>query len=147
MGMIVCLCCVGMASSAASKSDGFDGLVRAVDARYHVHGSRAPMMWAVSLAARGFTHGGVRGMRVVTYEGFPEEVDRGEIEGMVRAQLGAEWMPMVRSRSEGESSLVYVQPDGERVRMVVVSLEKHELDMVRMEMNPEALARWEREGH
>ncbi len=145
--MIVCLCCVGVVASASSKGDGFDGLVRAVDERYHVHGRGVPMMWAMSLVARGATRGGVRGMRVVTYESFPAGADRTEIDRMVKAKLGAGWTPMVRSRSERETSLVYVQPDGVWVRMVVVNLEKDELEMVRMEMNPEALARWEDEGH
>jgi hypothetical protein len=143
--MIVCLCCIGMAASAAGGSNGFDGVVRAVNERYHVQGKGVPMMWAVSLVARGFTHGGVRGMRVVTYEHFPEGVDRGEIEGIVRTQLGSEWTPMVRSRSEGETSLVYVQPNGRWMRMVVVNVEGHELNAVRMEMDPEALARWEKD--
>lgn len=143
--MLVCLCCVGVAAAANGKGDGFDRLVGALNERYHVHGKGVPMMWAVSLAARGFTHGGVRGMRVVQYEQFPEGVDRAEMEGMVREHLGAAWSPMVRSRSDAETSLVYMQPDGASTRMVVVNLEGRELNVVRMEMNPEALARWEKE--
>ena len=149
--MIAALCCVGMAASAATKGDGFEGLVRAVNARYHVHETRVPMMWAVSLVARGVTHNGIRGMRVVTYEAFPADADRTEIETMVRSELGAGWSPMVRSvrpgsaASKGETSLVYVEPNGDQVRMVVVSLEGRELSLVRMEMNPEALARWQKD--
>ncbi len=131
--MIVCLCCVGMAASVEAAGDGFDGIVRQVETRYHVHGKRIPMMWAVSLAARGFTHGGVRGLRVVEYEGVREQVDRSGLDQMVRSELGRGWSPMVRERSEKETSLVYVQaaPD-QRMRMVVVSLEGTELNLVRM---------------
>ena len=41
---------------------------------------------------------------------------------------------------------MYVQPDGARVRMIVISLEANELDLVRMEMSPDALARWKAKG-
>lgn len=142
--MIVCLCCLGLASSVEAAGDGFDGIARQMEARYHVHGKRIPMMWAVSLAARGFTHGGVRGLRVVEYEGVREQIDRSGLDQMVRTELGSGWSPMVRARSETETSLVYVQalPD-KRMRMVVVSLEGTELNLVRMEVSSEALARWE----
>ena len=132
---------------ASAEPHGFDTLRRALDGELHRQGKGVPMMWAVSLAARGFTGGGVRGLRVVQYEGLPEEAfaDRVALEQTVRRELGAEWSPMVRERSEGETSLVYVQPAGKNVRMIVMDLEGRELNLVRMELSPEALARWERE--
>ena len=144
--MLVCLCGVGMAASAAGASEGFDGVVRTLNERYHVRGKGVPMMWAVSLLARGFTRGGVRGLRVVEYEGLPAEADRAGMAAVVRERLGTGWSPMVRSSSEHETSLVYVQPEGAWMRMVVVDAEGSELHLVRMEMNPEALARWEKDG-
>ena len=132
---------------AAAGPHDFDTLRQALDGELHRRGKGVPMMWAVSLAARGFTGGGVRGLRVVQYEGLPEEAfaDRVALEKTVRRELGAEWSPMVRERSAGETSLVYVQPAGKNVRMIVMDLEGRELNLVRMELSPEALARWERE--
>ncbi len=145
--MIVCLCCLGLMASAEATGDGFDGIVRQVESRYHVQGKRVPMMWAVSLLARGFTHGGVRGLRVVEYEGVRAQIDQSGLDQMVRSELGKGWSPMVRERSEKETSLVYVQAaEGKRVRMVVVSLDGTELNLVRMELSPEALARWQEKG-
>ncbi len=145
--MIVCLCCLGLVASEAATGDGFDGIVRQVEGRYHVHGKRVPMMWAVSLAARGFTHGGVRGLRVVEYEGVRAQIDQRWLDQTVRSELGNGWSAMVRDRSEKETSLVYVQAAPEkRVRMVVVSLDGTELNLVRVELSPEALARWEEKG-
>lgn len=145
--MIVCLCCLGLVASEAATGDGFDGIVRQVESRYHVHGKRVPMMWAVSLAARGFTHGGVRGLRVVEYEGVRAQIDQRWLDQTVRSELGNGWSPMVRNRSEKETSLVYVQAAPEkRVRMVVVSLDRAELNLVRVELSPEALAKWEESG-
>ncbi len=152
--MIVCLCCLGVAASASAQDGGFDGVVRAVDARYHVHGRRVPMMWAISLVARGYTHGGVRGLRVVEFEGLRSEINRGGLDEMVRSELGSGWSPMVRQRSlrQGsgqavtETSTVWVQPAGKRMRMVVVNLEGTELNLVRMELIPEALAKWDEKG-
>lgn len=143
----VCWCATVMVgASGRGKERGFDGIVGAVNARYHLHGRRVPMMWMVSLAARAASHGGVRGMRVVTYEGLGQGVEREGLEEIVRAELGEDWSPMVRERSEAETSLVYVQPDRKWVRMIVVDLEEGELNLVRMEMRPEALAKWDEKG-
>ena len=145
--MIVALCCLGLVASEAATGDGFEGIVRQVEGRYHVHGKRVPMMWGVSLLARGFTHGGVRGLRVVEYEGLRARIDGSWLDQTVRSELGSGWSPMVRERSDGETSLVYVQSAPEkRVRMVVVSSDGAELNLVRVELSPEALAKWEDRG-
>ena len=137
---------------AGERSGSFDAVRSALDRQLHVRGKGVPMMWAVSLVARGFSHNGVRGLRVVTYEGLPAQaaVDRAALERTVRERLGREWSPMVRDRSEGETSLVYVQPagrDGKLMRMIMVDLDGQEVDLVRMELSPDAIARWESEGH
>ena len=137
---------------AGERVGSFDAVRSALDQQLHVRGKGVPMMWAVSLVARGFSHNGVRGLRVVTYEGLPAEAvaDRVALERTVRERLGREWSPMVRDRSDHETSLVYVQPagrDGRLMRMIVVDLDGQEVDLVRLELSPDALARWESEGH
>lgn len=131
--------------ASGNRVDGFDSLVKALSARYAVKPKKIPMMWAVSLCARGFTHGGVRGMRIVEFDGLDEVPDRTAFEEMVRSRLGEDWSQMVRQReSSGEESLVYMRGEGSRTELVVANLNQGELDLVRMEMNPEQLAQWMR---
>jgi hypothetical protein len=113
------------------STDSFDALVRSLSARYAVQPKSVPMMWMVSLCARGFTHGGVRGMRVIQ---------------LVSAKLGEDWSRTVRQLEvSGEESLVYMRAKDKRMELIVVDLNHGELDLVRMTMNPEQLAKWTRE--
>jgi hypothetical protein len=128
------------------STDSFDALVRSLSTRYAVQPKVVPMMWMVSLCARGFTHGGVRGMRVVQLDSSREMQDREGFEEMVSAKLGQDWSRTVRQlEASGEESLVYMRAEDKRMDLIVVSLNHGELDLVRMTMNPEQLAKWTRE--
>lgn len=128
---------------ASGGSERFDAMVRALSARYAVQPKKIPMMWMVSLCARGATHGGVRGMRVVQFEHFGKISDRDEFDAIVQSKLGDGWQPTVREREQnGKESLVYTREDGKLMEFVVIDLEHGELNAVRMEMNPEQLAKW-----
>jgi hypothetical protein len=127
------------------NTDGFDALVRGLSTHYAVQPKTIPMMWMVSLGARGFTHGGVRGLRVVEFENF-ENDDATRFDETVRASLGVDWSRMVRDWNEdGDESLVYVRTENSRVDMIVVDLNRGGLNLVKMTMNPDQLAKWTRD--
>lgn len=129
-------------ASGRNGSD-FDALVNALGEHYGVQPKKIPLMWAVSLCARGVTRGGVRGMRIAQFDHFGPVDDRDEFDQIVQSELGDDWMPTVREReSNGNESLIYTRADGRLTEFVVIDLEHGELDAVRMEMNPEQLARW-----
>jgi len=138
--------CAAFPQAKPSPND-IGTLQRALEAEFHLHAEHIPMMGMVSLFARGKTHGGVRGMRVVTYEGLPDQVDHDGLAKLVRAHLSGGWSLMAREHeSKGDDDMVWVQPaGGERVRMLVVSLETNELDLVQMELSPDQLAKWKDE--
>jgi hypothetical protein len=72
--------------------------------------------------------------------------DREGFEEMVSAKLGQDWSRTVRQlEASGEESLVYMRAEDKRMDLIVVSLNHGELDLVRMTMNPEQLAKWTRE--
>jgi hypothetical protein len=123
--------------------DSFDALVKGLSVRYSVQPKSIPLMWMVSLCARGATHGGVRGMRVVEFENFAEPDDSGGFDKTVRSSLGEDWSQMVREwkRDSGES-LVYVRAENSRIDMIVVDLDHGGLNLVKMTMNPDELAKW-----
>lgn len=121
-------------------------LAQAVDARYHVHGKALPLMWLVSGLARTFSGNGVSNMRLVTYEDIAEAgADHPAFAELVRARLNDGWSLMVRDHVNtpaGEDNTIWVQPHGKRVRLLVVNLEGRELNLIQMELSPEALTRW-----
>jgi len=149
---------------SASSRDGeslarrdFDSLVQAISGRYQMHGRTVPMMWLANVCAARFTHGGVRGMRVVQFEDASRiaksSTAPAEFGDLVRAEMGERWSPMVREHKEsGEDSYVYVQnaTDGDLTRLIVVDLDGSELDVVGISLKPDQLAKWRNEhdaGH
>jgi len=139
----VALLVVTNVEASGRNSKSFDAMVTALSARYAVQPKKIPLMWMVSLCARGATHGGVRGMRVVQFEHFGTVADRDEFDAIVQSRLGGDWTPTVREReSNGEESLVYTREAGRLTEFVVIDLDHDELDLVRMEMNPQQLAQW-----
>ena len=139
---------IGTAAAQQAANPGIDTLQHALEAEYHLHAEHIPMMGMMNVFAGGITKGGVRGMRVVTYESLPQSLDRVAISRLVQTHLGGSWSLMVRDRGKGhdaEDDMVWVQPAGERIRMLVVSLEPGELDLVQMELSPDQLAKWKDE--
>jgi hypothetical protein len=138
-------------SEAMARQD-FDGLVRSVAERYQMHGNAVPMMWLANVCVRSVTHDGMKGIKVVEFEdaGTIAKTERGGagLGDLVKERLGTRWSPMVRSHeAKGGDSFIYVQgdDDGKHMRMIVVDLDGTELDMVRMTLNPDQLAKWTKE--
>lgn len=139
----VALLVVTNVQASGGGPERFDAMVRALSARYAVQPKKVPMMWMVSLCARGATHGGVRGMQIAEFEHFAPVADRDEFDAIVQSKLGDDWQPTVREHdSNGDESLVYTREDGRLMEFVVVDLDHGELSAVRMEMNPKQLAKW-----
>lgn len=136
------LCAVGC---SASNRD-FDSVVSGVEQRYSVHAQRIPMMGFVSLCARVTTLGGVKGMQIAQFEDVGR-IDAGDLYSLMQSELGTQWQPMVVDRNSEDSnvSVIFVQPAGHSMRMLIASYEGAELDVVRMELNGARLAHWVRE--
>lgn len=126
---------------AASGGD-FNAVVSAVEQRYSSHAERVPMMGFVSFCAWAATGGGVKGMRIAQFDHL-SATDPSELESIVSGSLGREWQPFVRDRSRnGNVSIIYVQPDGASMRLMVADFEHGELDLVRLEVNGNRLRHW-----
>jgi hypothetical protein len=145
-----------VAGRAAARPD-FDAVVSAVEQRYNTHPQRIPMMGFVSFCAHVATHGGVKGLKIAEFDNLNIEpgklILRGEapapdpagLESLVRNTLGDAWQPfVVDHQRNGEISIIYVQPNGASMRMLIADYENHELDLVRLELNGDRLAHWVR---
>lgn len=57
--------------------------------------------------------------------------------------LGPNWKPIVRVHEKtGETSNIYVQPDGKYLRLLIASLEKDEVVFVQVRIRPESLIKF-----
>jgi hypothetical protein len=126
----------------AARPD-FDTVVSAVQQRYGTHPQKIPLMGLVSLCARVATGDGVKGLKIAEFDNLPAAPDTAELDSLVRDSLGSAWQPFVVDRSRsGDLSVIYVQPDGQAMRMMIADYDHGELDLVRIEVNGERLARW-----
>lgn len=126
----------------AARPD-FETVVSAVEQRYGTHAQKIPLMGLVSFCARVATGDGVKGMRIAEFEHLPAAPDTAELDRLVRNSLGSAWQPFVVDRSRsGDLSVIYVQPDGPFMRMMIADYDHGELDLVRLEVNGERLAHW-----
>lgn len=126
---------------AGSGESGFDGVVRSIESRYHVHANRIPFLGLVSLISRKATHGGVGAIHVAEIESFTEQVDGNELNKIVEEKLGEGWERTVRETSKkgGEQTLVFTRPEGNRMAMFVVDLDGNEMDVVQVSVDPRHL--------
>jgi hypothetical protein len=131
--------------NAAGNHD-FDTVVSAVEHRYDARAERVPMMCFVSLCARVVTAGGVQGVKIAEFDHLAGVTDADELDKLVGNSLGGEWQRFVSERErDGELNLIYVQPDGHAMRMLIADYEHGELDVVRVEVNADRLKHWIRD--
>ena len=132
--------------AAGGNGDGFNGVVRALESRYHARPTRIPFMGLMSGIAGIATHGGVHNLHVVEFENFKGDgpdsrVDGEEFLKLVEQRTGEGWSRMIRETSSTgkEQTLIYVRPEGNQVGMLVVDLDGKDLDVVEISMNPDQL--------
>jgi hypothetical protein len=144
---VVLLAGATLYSFAADRD--FDGLVTAVAHRYDVHATHIPMMSVVSLCARFATHGGVKGLRVVEFDDFKASLSVSELTSLVHNSLGPEWQPFMNERDNqaGSQSIIFVRQKGDALRMMIADYDHDELDVVRMELSGDTLAKWMKDPH
>jgi len=120
---------------------GFDAIVRDVESRYHAHAHRIPFMGLISVVAGVSTHGGVRSVHLAEFEDVNGPVDGEELNKLVEQHVGKGWQRIVRetSRDGGEQNLIFVHPEGNRMGMLVVDLDGHDLNLVQVSINPDRL--------
>jgi hypothetical protein len=132
---------VPVAVLAVGGDGGFDGVVRSIESRYHVHATRIPFMGLISLVSRKATHGGVAGLHVAEIDSFEAQVDGDELNRMVEEKMGAGWERIIRetSRDGHQQSLIFIHPEGDRMGLFVLDLDGHEMDVVQVSVDPRHL--------
>lgn len=125
----------------AGSAVGFEGVVRSVESRYHVHATHIPFLGLASFIAGRATHGGVANLHMAEFENFSETVDGEELNRMVQEKLGSGWERIIRetSRKGSDQTLIYMHPEGNRMGLFVVSLDGHELNVIEVSVDPNHL--------
>jgi hypothetical protein len=141
--LILVLCASAFAFSADPE---FKGIVHSIEHTYGVHHTHIPFLGMAMLFARP---AGVHGFKLAVFEGFQSPNDSEDLRRTIESSLGAGWYPFVRVRSkgktDGETTLIYTSPCGNRMRMMIVSLEPSEAVVIKMELSEHAIEKWLKE--
>ena len=139
---------------ASGGEGGFDGVVRLIELKYHVHATHIPFLGLISFVSRRATHGGVSNLHVAEFEHFDGGMDGEELNRMVEQKLGAGWERMFREtkRNGAGQTLIFVHPEGNRMGMFVLDADGHDLNVVQVSVDPdhlnESIDRYDRhDGH
>jgi hypothetical protein len=138
IGVVVLL--VPVAVLAGGGEGGFDGVVHAIEGRYHVQATQFPFVGLIGLVSRKATDG-VTNLHVAEIESFNEPVDGGELNQMVAEKLGPGWERIIRntSRKGNEQTLIFIHPEGDRMGLFVVDKDGSEMDVVQVSVDPKHL--------
>jgi len=133
---------VPVAVLASGGEGGFDGVVRSLEVKYHVHATRIPFLGLISFVARKATQDGVSNLHVAEFEHFDVPMDGEELNRMVEQKLGDGWERMIREtrRNGSEQTLIFVHPEGKRMGMFILDADGNDLNVVQISVDPDHLS-------
>jgi len=136
--ILLLVCCT---TFAFGRDREFRGVVNAIEHTYGVHHLHIPLMGVALFFARPE---GVSGLHLAVIEGFEAPADSEEVSRVVENSLGEGWYPFVRvrSRDDGETTLIYANPSGGKMRMMIVNLEPSEATVVELNLSERAIKAW-----
>jgi hypothetical protein len=129
---------------ASARDRGFNAVVRAVEATYHVKRNYRFLTRFVGVAARVARPEGVKHLRMAIFEDqdFSPPSDETEFERAIANALAVGWRPIVRVRSkrDGERTHIYAREAGKDISLFIVTVEEREAVVMEVKMSPEKFA-------
>lgn len=126
----------------AGGGEGFDGVVRTIETRYHVHATRIPFLGLISFISRKATQDGVSNLHVAEFERFSGPMDGDELNDLVGGKLGPAWERVIREtgRNGTSQTLIFMRPEGSRMGLFVLDADGHDLNVVQVSVDPDHLS-------
>ena len=126
----------------AGGGEGFDGVIRTIETRYHVHATRIPFLGLISFISRKATQDGVSNLHVAEFERFSGPMDGDELNGLVEGKLGPSWERVIRETSQNGTAqtLIFMRPEGSRMGLFVLDADGNDLNVVQVSVDPDHLS-------
>lgn len=122
----------------------FHAVVHAIESQYGVRHAHIPMLGFALFFVRPE---GVSGMKLAVFEDFHSHASPDNVSRVVENSLGPGWYSFVRVRArdddgDGETTLIYANPSGGKLRMMIVNVESQEATVVELKLSDHAIKRW-----
>jgi hypothetical protein len=133
------------ASTLFAADRGFQDVVNAIETTYGVRHMHIPLLGVALFFVRP---DGVRCRKLAVFENFHSSVDTVDASRVIEESLGPDWHLFVRLHSKGshgETTLIYANPSGHKMRMMVVNVESSEATVVEVNIPDHSITKWLKE--
>jgi len=126
----------------AGGGEGFNGVVRTIETRYHVHATRIPFLGLISFVSRRATNDGVSNIHLAEFEQFSGPFAGEELNDLVQSKLGPGWERIIREtrRNSASQTLMFMRPEGSRMGLFVLDANGQGLNVVQVSVDPDHLS-------
>jgi hypothetical protein len=119
----------------------FEGLVREFSRQSGAKQTNIPLFFLARLAVAVVRPAGTSDLKLAIFE--HANFSSAAFSKITDSVVGAPWKPMVRVRARrGESTNIYSQADGAKLRLLVVSLDHSDATFVEVRVRPEELMKF-----
>ena len=131
------------AASLPAADREFRDVVDSISNHFHTRPLHIPMFGLVNVVAFVARPAGAKHIDLAIFENIDSwDRDNRTLAETVRTAVGGSWRPFVHARSSDEVVFVYMRPEGNDWRLLLVTVERHEAVVVQVQLNPDALQRW-----
>lgn len=124
----------------------FQAVVTAIETQYGVHQMRIPMLGFATFCMRIAGTPGTAGLKIAVLQNIrrPNETSDESLEQSIEGAVGGRWKPLVRvrSREDGELTMVYTNPDDKQLKVLVVAIQEDQATVVQAKVDASQIRKW-----
>lgn len=134
--------------SIPAFADEFNAAAKAIESHYGIRRLSPALMGFASFIAKPAMWGsGVGGLKIAVFEDEGRTLTPSvrELDQLMLGSLDGKWQPFVRvdSRRDGEAVVIYSKVDGKHMIMLIGSVDRSDISLVQIRVNPKAFQEWE----
>lgn len=130
----------------AGNDQDFRAVVSAIETQYGVHHMRIPMLGFATFCLRVAGTPGMAGLKIAVFQDIRrgDQITAESLEQSIESAIGGHWRPLVRvrSRNDGELTMIYANPNDKELKVLIVSLERDDATVVQAHVKASQIRKW-----
>jgi hypothetical protein len=126
----------------------FHAVVSAIETQYGAPPMRIPMLGFATFCLRLAGTPVTAGLKIAVFENIrrANEISSESLEQSIQMAVGDRWKPLVRvrSRDDGELTMVYTNPGDKQLKVLVVAIEEDQATVVQARVKASQMRKWMR---
>jgi hypothetical protein len=142
----LCAVLVLAAPCFGKKDKEFRDLVKGIEKQYGARQVPIPFLGLATFCMRVGRVPGAAGLKIAVFEDLPKSnvASNDSFQESLGKIAGSAWHPLVRQRSREHASvtMIYTNPDGQELRLLVVSIDGTEATVVEAKLGKSQIWKW-----